>query len=110
LGREIVTALFESLPPNVQALLGVLLFGVVLAVQHLSALQELRRPDGVGRAIFYWVFGVFVLFFGLAASTEQPIAFAANLLVGFIYLGVAAKAYLNQKANTPTAPQNHETH
>jgi hypothetical protein len=104
LGRKIVTALFESLPPNVQALLGVLLFGVVLAVQHLSAQQELRSPDGVGRAIFYWVFGVFVLFFGLAASIERPIAFAANLLVGFIYLGVAGKAYLNQKANCASKP------
>ena len=103
-----MTALFESLPPNVQAPLGVLLFGVVLAVQHLSALQELRRPDGVGRAIFYWVFGVFVLFSGLAASTEWPIAFAGILFVGFIYLGVAARAYLNQRANTPTASPNHE--
>ena len=103
-----MTALFESLPPNIQALLGVLIFGVVLAVQHLSALQELRRPDGIGRAIFYWVFGVFVLFFGLAASTELPITFAGNLVVSFIYLGVAARAYLNQRANTPTTSQNHE--
>jgi len=108
LGRKVVTALFESLPPNFQVLLGVLLFGGVLVVQHLSALQELRRPDGVGRAIFYWVFGVFILFFGLAASTERPIAFAGILFVGFIYLGVAARAYLSQRANTPTTSQNHE--
>ena len=108
MGYKVVTALFESLPPNIQALLGVLLFAVILAVHHLSALQEFRRPDGSGRAIFYWGFGAFVLFFGIAASIGRPLAFAGNLLVAFIYLGVAARAYLNQRANTPTAPQNHE--